>query len=171
MGPQAPKDPNLVAQGLPQTPTWSPREPQGPQLGGARPLKTMLGPTRGSKLPKIELSLLNCSWARFWALRGASQDTLGSLLAPLGALLGALGTLLGLSWDALGRSWGALGALWAVSWRPWAPGRVPRPCQEPLWNDFVNRSGDDCVSFEVVLGMAIGLKLFKFLARRNARSV
>ena len=113
MGPQAPKDPNLVAQGLPQTPTWSLRETQGPQLGGARPLKTMLGPTRGSKLAKIELSLLSCSWARFWA-------------PPLGALLGALvtvlkhsGALLGRSgdfWGALGHSWATLGPLLMLSW-------------------------------------------------------
>ena len=77
--------------------------------GGAQPLKTMLGPTRGSKLPKIELSLLNCSWARFWALHGASQDTLGSLLAPLGALLGALGTGLERSGMLLGHSAAAPG--------------------------------------------------------------
>ena len=115
MGPQAPKDPNLVAQGLPQTPTWSLRETQGPQLGGARPLKTMLGPTRGSKSAKFKLSLLNCSWARFWALHGASQDTLGSLLASLGAFLVAFGTVLRRSWGALRRSWGTLGSLLVLS--------------------------------------------------------
>ena len=79
--------------------------------GGARPLKTMLGPTREHDLAKIEVFLLSCSWVRVWALRGVSREPLGTLLAPLGALLGALGTLLVRSWGALGHSWGALGAL------------------------------------------------------------
>ena len=90
--------------------------------GGAQPLKTMLGPTRGSKLPKIELSLLNCSWARFWALHEASWDTLGSLLAPLGALLAALGPVLA----AFGLLLGRLGALLD------ALGTLLVPCQLTL---------------------------------------
>ena len=99
--------------------------------GGAQPLKTMLGPTRGSKLAKIEFFILNCSWARFWALHEASWDTLGSLLASLGALLGALGTVLGRSGALLSHSWAALGDQLVDCGRSWGkfwPSKASRGC-------------------------------------------
>ena len=82
--------------------------------GASRPLKTMLGPTRGSKLTKITVFLLNCSWDPLGTLLGCSWDPLGALLAAHGALLAALEALLA----ALGALLAALGALLGVPGGP-----------------------------------------------------
>ena len=53
--------------------------------------------------PQIPLrTLLDCSWALFWAV------------------LGTFGAALGHSWVALGRSWALLGHSWGTLWPPWA---------------------------------------------------